>query len=149
MENSPFRITTSRITSPPLMSQRGNYVPAQLQFSMKPSKGRTSLDWRLGWVEPAKYLFLMPVTLEEQPKEEFLGGRLQVGATQSFRLLIPTGLSMGALDRCLLKAVSSLWRRLIRLFWLTNSEPAVVALQSFRTQALPAKPSLQVSVVLS
>ena len=91
----------------------------------------------------------MPVTLEEQQKEEFLGGRLRVGATQSFRLLIPTGLFMGTLDRCLLEAVSSLWRRLIRLSWLTNSESAVVALQSFRTQALPAKPSLQVSVVLS
>ena len=82
---------------------------------MKPSKGLTFQDWRSGWVEPAKYLYLMPVTLEEQQKEEFLGGRLQVRATQSFRLLIPTGLFMGALHRYLLKAVSSLWRRLILL----------------------------------
>ena len=131
------------------MLPRGNYVLAQLQFSMKSSKGLTSPDWRSGWVEPARYLFLMPVTLEEKQKEEFLGGRLRVRATQSFRLLIPTGLSMGPLDRCLLKAVSYLWRRPIRLSWFTNSEPAVVALQSLRIQALPANPSPQVSVVLS
>ena len=66
------------------------------------------LGWRSAWEEPAKYLFLMPVRSEEQPKEEFLEGHLQRGATQSFRLLILTGLSMGALDRCLLKAVTSM-----------------------------------------
>lgn len=131
------------------MSPRGNYVPAQLRFSTKPSKELTSPDWRWGWVEPAKYLFLMPVTLEEQRKEEYLGGHSRVRATQSFRLLIPTGLFTGALDRCLSKAVSSLWRRLIRLSWFTNSEPAVVALQSLRMRALPANPSPQVSVVPS
>ena len=83
---------------------------------MKPSKGLTFQDWRSGWVEPEVYLFLMPVTLEEQQKEEFLGGRLQVRATQLFKLLIPTALFTGALHRYLLKAVSSLWRRLILLY---------------------------------
>ena len=131
------------------MSLRGNYVPAQLQFWMKLSERLMSPAWRSAWEEPAKYLFLMPLTLEEQPKEEFLEGHLRRGATQLFRLLIPIGLSMGALDRCLLKAVSSLWRRLIRLSWLTNLEPAVVGLQSLRMQALPANPPPQVSVVLS
>ena len=97
------------------MSPRGNYVPAQLQFWMKLSKRLMFPGWRSAWEEPAKYLLSMPLTLEEQPKEESLEGRLRREATQSFRLLIPTGLSMGALDRCLLKAVSSLWRRLIRL----------------------------------
>lgn len=82
---------------------------------MKPSKGPTSPGWRLGWGEPAKYLFLMPVILEEKQTKEFLGGRLRVRVTQSFKLLILTDLSMGALDRFLLKAGSSLLRRLILL----------------------------------
>ena len=149
MENSPSRVITSRITNPPLISPRGAYVPAQLQFSIKSSEGLTFPDWRSGWVEPAKYSFSMPVTLKEKRTRECLGGRSCVRTTQSFKLLILTGLFMGALDRFLLKAVSSLWRRLNLLSWFTNLEPAVVALQSLRIRALPANLSPQGLVVLS
>ena len=131
------------------MSRRGSYVPGQLQFSIKSSEGLISPDWRSVRVEPAKYLFSTPVTLEEKQTEGFLGGRLLVRITHSFRLLIPNGPFTGALHRFLLKAVSSLWHRLILLSWSTNSEPAVVALHSLRIQGLPASPSPQGSVVPS
>ena len=131
------------------MSRRGSYVQAQSQFSIKSSKALTFLDWRSVQAEPAKCLFSMPVTSEKKQTEGSSGERLRVLIKNPFRLLIHNGPSTGALHRCLSRAVSFLWRRLILLSWFTNSEPAVVALHSLRIQDLLATPSPQGSVVLS